>query len=107
MADFGHPMPFVTFDVDQWSLRFETGMAMAFSTRKGQANDMKSQTRKWEVAIKTMYIPWGSLALPKPQAFLGTKFPASSCQGRRLALYPARVMNNRSSVAGLRIPSTL
>lgn len=65
------------------------------------------QIRKWEVAIKTMYIPWGSLALPKPQAFLGTKFTASSCQERRLALYPARVMNNRSSVAGLRIPSTL
>ncbi len=67
----------------------------------------QSQTRKWEVAIKTMYIPWGSLALPKPQAFLGTKFTASSCQGRRLALNPARVMNSRSYAYGLRIPSTL
>ena len=67
----------------------------------------QSQIRKWEVAIKTMYIPCGSLALLKPQAFLGTKFTASSCQGRRLALYPARVMNNRSSVFGFRTPSTL
>ena len=67
----------------------------------------QSQTRKWEVAIKTMYIPWGSLALPKPQALLGTKFTASSCQGGRLALYPARVMNSWSSASGLRIPSTL
>lgn len=68
---------------------------------------MKSQTRKWEVAIKTMYIPWGSLALPKPQAFLGTKFTASSCQGKRLALYPARVMNSLSSVFCLRFPDTV
>lgn len=36
MADLGHPIPFVTIDVDQWSLRFETGIAMAFSTRKDQ-----------------------------------------------------------------------
>ncbi len=33
---FGHPIPFVTIDVDQWSLRFETGMAMVFSTLMGQ-----------------------------------------------------------------------
>lgn len=50
-------------------------MAMAYSTRmRSRQMIWQYQIRKWEVAIKTMYIPWGSLALPKPQAFLGTNF---------------------------------
>lgn len=50
MADLGHPIPFVTIDVDQWSLRFETGIAMAFSTRKDQDkshDSLKLGNGKW------------------------------------------------------------
>lgn len=59
----------------------------------------------WEVAIKTMYIPWGSLALPKPQAFLGTKFTASSLpkeEGWRLTLRGSWIVGHLPSVSGYR-----
>ncbi|MDE6267192.1 MAG: hypothetical protein K2M07_07580 [Muribaculaceae bacterium] len=42
---------------------------------------------EWDVAIQTNYIPWGSLALPKPQAFLGTNNNGFFfAKGRRLTL---------------------
>lgn len=59
----------------------------------------------WEVAIKTMYIPWGSLALPKPQAFLGTKFTASSLpkeEGWRFTLRGSWIVGHLPSVSGYR-----
>ena len=80
-------------------------MAIAFSTRMGQGKWHDNKNRKWEVAINTMYIPWGSLALPKPQAFLGTNISAPSLpkeEGWRFTLRGSWMVGHLSSVSGHR-----
>lgn len=84
---------------------------MAYSTRvRSRRMTWQYQIRMWEVAIKTIYIPWGSLALPKPQAFLGTKFTASSLpkeEGWRLTLRGSWIVGHQSTVSGYRQHSDL
>lgn len=80
---------------------------MANSTRmRSRQMTWQYQIRKWEVAIKTMYIPWGSLALPKPQALLGTKiYTASSLpkeEGWRFTLRGSWIVGHQSAVSGYR-----
>lgn len=106
MADLGHPHAFrhkwrglVVSPI--WN-RHDNGWLDSHGSRR---MTWQYQTRMWEVAIKTMYIPWGSLALPKPQAFLGTKFTASSLpkeEGWRLTLRGSWIVELLPSGSGYR-----
>lgn len=82
-------------------------MAIAFLTRMGQGewhDNIKFGSGKWSLKRWTFR---GALWLSQSLKHFWEQISASSCQRRRLALYPARVMNSRSLVCGLRIPSTL